>query len=159
MIKIGFLMRTGRVSRISELELARYTNFFDKSYKDNLNHCRAVKQSFPRWSIISGYYSMHDACKLLLTRKFRLKMELRVHQTTILVLKELVRNKEILYLIEKGYEEFITLANDLALAKKERVKSQYYTGTAYMDEEYRRQADWFLRQIVEPFITKLKRLE
>ena len=64
------------------------------------------------------------------------KIEFEVHATTIKVLKELIKSKQILDLIEKGYKEFLSLANDLAEAKDERVKVQYYTGTGFMHEEY-----------------------
>ena len=158
MVKIEILIAEGKISKVSELELARYTNFFENSCKDNLEHSKSVKESFPRWSIISGYYAMHDITKLLLAKKFRLKIELEVHATTIKALKELIQNKLLLELIEKGYEEFLFLANDLAEGKKERVKTQYFTGTEYMKEEYRKRAEEFLKNIVEPYIEKIGRL-
>lgn len=155
MVKIEILLKEGKLSKISELELERYINFFTHSSQDNLKHCQAVLESFPRWSIISGYYAMHDITKLLLVKKFRLKVELEVHATTIKILKELVQNREIQILIEKGYQEFISLANDLAEAKKERVKSQYYTGTTYLAKEYQRRAHSFLRELVDPYLAKM----
>ena len=158
MVKIEILISEGKVSKIKELELARYINFFENSYKDNLEHSKFVKESFPRWSIISGYYAMHDITKLLLAKEFRLKIELEVHATTIKALKELIQNKQLLELIEKGYEEFLFLANDLAEGKKERVKTQYFTGTDYMKEEYRKKAGEFLKNIVEPYIEKVRKL-
>jgi len=158
MVKIEILISEGKVSKIKELELARYINFFENSYKDNLEHSKFVKESFPRWSIISGYYAMHDITKLLLAKEFRLKIELEVHATTIKALKELIQNKQLLELIEKGYEEFLFLANDLAEGKKERVKTQYFTGTDYMKEEYGKKAGEFLKNIVEPYIEKVRKL-
>ncbi len=158
MVKIDTLIKEGKASKIKELELQRYINFFENSYKDNLEHSGYVKEPFPRWSIISGYYAMHDITKLILAKKFRLKIELEVHATTIKALKELIHNERLLELIEKGYEEFLFLANDLAEAKKERVKTQYFTGTEYMKEEYRKRAEEFLKNIVEPYIEKVKRL-
>ncbi len=158
MVKIEILMKEGKVTKISELELERYINFFLHSYQDNAKHCRAVLETFPRWSIISGYYAIHDITKLLLAKKFRLKIELEVHATTIKVLKELVRNEEIQYLIERGYREFIFLANDLAEAKKERVKSQYFTGTEYQIAQYRQRAQAFLESLAEPYLSKINSL-
>ena len=124
MVKIEILLKEGKISKINEFELNRYINFFEKSYIDNLEHSRAILITFPRWSIISGYYAMHDITKLLLAKKFRIKIDLEVHSTTIKVIDELIKNKEILSLIKKGYKEFISLANDLAQAKRERVKVQ-----------------------------------
>ncbi|MBI2666239.1 hypothetical protein HYX13_01365 [Candidatus Woesearchaeota archaeon] len=158
MVKIEILLKEGKLGKISELELERYINFFSHSYQDNLAHGKAVLETFPRWSIISGYYAMHDITKLLLAKKFRLKVEFEVHATTIKVLKELIENKEIQQLIEKGYQEFISLANDLAEAKKERVKSQYYTGTEYFIKDYQRRAKSFLKELVEPYLLKINAL-
>ncbi len=62
---------------------------------------------------------MHDATKLLFAKKFRLKIDKEVHVTTIKDLRELIKNKKLLDLIEKGYEEFLNLATDLSEAKKE----------------------------------------
>lgn len=158
MVKIKLLIKEGKVSKINELELNRYINFFEKSYKDNLEHSKFILNEFPRWSIISGYYSMHDITKLLLAKQFRLKIELEVHATTIKVLDELTKNKELLSLIKEGYKEFITLANDLAEAKKERVKVQYYTGTEFMKEQYKKRAEEFQKTIVFPYLNKIKEI-
>ena len=158
MVKIEILLKEGKVSRILELELARYTGFFEQSSRDNRGHAAAVQQSFPRWSIISGYYAMHDITKLLLAKKFRLKVEQEVHATTIKVLRELLGNRRLLALIERGYQEFLFLANDLEEAKKERVRTQYYTGTTYMKEAYAERARIFFRDVVEPYLEKMQRL-
>ncbi len=159
MVRLETLVNEGKVSRIGELELDRYVNFFENSYRENLEHCKAVMKTFPRWSIISGYYAMHDITKLLLARKFRLKIEFEVHSTTIKVLKEVLRKREIVRMLENGYREFISLANDLADAREERIKVQYYTGTKFMKEEYTRRAEDFLKNTVEPYIDKLNKLE
>lgn len=158
MVKIEVLLKEGKISKINELELERYTNFFEKSYNDNLEHSKSNILLFPRWSIISGYYAMHDITKLLLAKKFRIKVELEVHTTTIKALNELIKNKEILSLIKEGYKEFLSLANDLAEAKKDRVKVQYYTGTDFMKEQYNKRANEFLKEIVEPYLKKIKEL-
>ncbi|MFH1364637.1 MAG: hypothetical protein ABIH52_03185 [Candidatus Aenigmatarchaeota archaeon] len=158
MVKIEALLEEEKISKISEIELDRYVNFFENSYMDNLEHSKANLESFPRWAIISGYYAMHDATKLLLAKKFRIKVDLEVHATTIKVLRELVRNKEILALIERGYREFISLANDLAEAKKERVKMQYYTGTEFMHKEYLKRSKEFYDSVVLKYVDKIRRL-
>lgn len=158
MVKIGIIINEGKVSRIRELELERYVNFFCHSHEDNLKHSRTVIEAFPRWSIISGYYAMHDITKLLLAKQFGLKVEYEVHATTIKVLKELIRKREILNLMDRGYREFLSLANDLVHAKRNRVKAQYYTGTEYMKQEYRKRAREFLKEVVEPYLPKINQL-
>ena len=158
MVKIDILLKEGKISKISEFELNRYINFFENSYKDNLEHSKANLKNFSRWSVISGYYAMHDITKLLFAKQFRIKIELEVHATTIKVLRELIKSKEILSLIEKGYKEFLSLANDLAEAKDERVKVQYYTGTEFMHEEYLKRAEEFNKTIVLIYLEKIKKL-
>ena len=158
MVKIEILLNEGKISKISELELKRYVDFFDNSYRDNLEHSKANLDKFPRWAIISGYYAMHDITKLLLAKEFRIKVEFEVHSTTIKVLRELIKSKEILNLIEKGYKEFISLANDLAEARDERVKVQYYTGTEFMHEEYVKRAKEFYENTVLRYLEKIKEL-
>ena len=148
----------GGISKLNELEIERYVNFFDNSYKDNLEHCKSIIENFPRWSIISGYYAMHDITKLLFAKKFRIKVELKVHETTIKLLKILIQDKELISFIEQGYNEFKNLANDLVEAKKERVKVQYYTGTEFMKEKYKEKAKDFLQKIVIPYIQKISGL-
>ena len=158
MVKIDILLKEGKISKISEFELNRYINFFENSYKDNLEHSKANLKNFSRWSVISGYYAMHDITKLLFAKHFRIKIEFEVHATTIKVLRELIKSKEILSLIEKGYKEFLSLANDLAEAKEERVKVQYYTGTEFMHEEYLKRAEEFNKTIVLIYLEKIKKL-
>ena len=158
MVSIEILMKEGKVSRIRELEVERYVNFFENSSKDNLDHSNATIKTFPRWSIISGYYSMHDITKLLIAKKFGLKIEIEVHATTIKVLRELIKDRETTRLIEKGYKEFISLANDLADAKKERTKAQYYTGTTFMKERFQKMSEEFLFETVNPYIERIRKL-
>lgn len=158
MVKIDTLFKEDKISRISDLEVQRYLNFFENSWRDNFEHSKKNAEEFPRWSIISGYYAMHDITKLLLAKKFRLKVEFEVHATTISLFRELVKNNELPALLEKGYREFLMLANDLEEAKKERTKAQYYTGTAFLKEEYKKKAVEFLNKVVLNYLKKLRAL-
>jgi len=159
MKKIDYLFKTGRISKIEKTEKERYLNFFSNSYKENLEHCKFVLESFPRWSIISGYYAMHDITKLFLADKFSIKIEFKVHETTLPVLKELIKDQQIVDMLNLGYNELIKLLNDLAIAKKQRTKVQYYTGTQFMQERYKQEANNFLENTVLTFITKIRKLK
>src|SRR4030042_1775632 len=143
-MNINYLLKTKKISRIIETEKERYLNFFSNSYKENLEHCKDNIKKYPRWSIISGYYAMHDLTKLFLADKFSIKVELNVHQTTLDVIKELIKDEQIIEMLNLGYSEFIKLLNDLAIAKKQRTKAQYYTGTNFMKEKYKEEAKIFL---------------
>ena len=157
MVKIEILQKEGKISRIKETELNRYLEFFTESYQDNLKHSESNVMAYPRWSIISGYYSMHDISKLLIAKIYRFKIDREVHSTTIKVLRELLEDDEILKFIEEGYEEFQNLADELSDAKKDRVKVQYYTGTEFMKEKYKKRALEFNSGIVKPYIERIKK--
>lgn len=158
MVKIDTLFEEGKISIISDLEIGRYINFFENTYKENLEHCKFNLSRYPRWNIISGYYAMHDITKLLISKKLKIKIDFEVHATTIKILREAIKNKELDTLLLKGYKEFLTLANDLEEAKKERTKAQYYTGTKFLKEEYTKRAAWFYEEIVLVYVEKIKKL-
>jgi len=159
MKKISYLFQSNKISRIIETERERYLNFFSNSYKENLEHCRYVVEKYPRWSIISGYYAMHDIAKLFIADKFSIKIDFNVHQTTIDVLKELIKDKQIIEMLNIGHNEFIKLLNDLATARKQRTKAQYYTGTKFMHEKYMKEARIFLEKTVIPFLERIKSIK
>ena len=156
MKKIDSLFKNGKISRIVETEKERYLNFFSNSYKENLAHSKFTIRNFPRWSIISGYYAMHDITKLFLADKFNIKIDFNVHQTTIEVMQELIKDKEILKMLNLGYNEFVKLLNDLVVAKNQRTNVQYYTGTKFMKEKYKNDAVEFFNNVVVPYINKIK---
>jgi hypothetical protein len=155
-LKELFLKR--KISRIGELEIERYINFFQNSYKDDLAHANENVDKFPRWSIVSGYYAMHDIAKLFLVKKFRIKILKEVHSTTIKVMRIVSERKDLVKLLEIGYKEFKKLIEELEIAKKERVKVQYYTGTPYLESLYKKRAKEFLENIVKPFVQKMEKL-
>ncbi len=158
MKKIDYLFKTEKISRIFETEKKRYLDFFSNSYKENLEHCEFCLEKFPRWSIISGYYSMHDLAKLFIADKFNIKINFNVHQTTIDVFGELIKDKEMTEMLNSGYKELIKLLNDLSFAKRQRTKAQYYTGTRFMRRKYKEEARIFLDKTVVQFIEKIKNL-
>ena len=158
MVNIEDLFKERKISRIPELELDRYENFFVSSYQDNLAHSKANLSSFPRWSIISGYYSMHDISKYLLAKQFRIKVRQDVHATTIKLIKDVVANRELPVLLEEGYRKYESLAEDLNRARKQRVRVQYYTGSAYMKELYAKEAEIFSDTVVSPYIMTIEQL-
>ena len=58
----------------------------------------------------------------------------------------------------RNFPAFQNLADELSDAKKERVKAQYYTGTAFMREKYGKRAYDFNKDVVKPYIEKIRRL-
>src|SRR3989338_9928282 len=90
-INIESYFKKRLISRIAETEIPRYINFFENSYKENLEHCKFCLEKFPRWSLISGYYAMHDITKLFLAKKFSIKVDFNVHKTTIQILRKIIK--------------------------------------------------------------------
>lgn len=154
--EIRKLIDSEKISWIIETELMRYLGFFNSSFKDNLSHNEHVLESYPRWSIISGYYAMHDLTKLYLAREYHIKIEEDVHQTTIRVLNEALKDEELIALFESGYEEYRNMAGELESAKRERTKAQYYTGTPFSSSEFKRKSRKFHDEKVVPYLEKLK---
>jgi hypothetical protein len=155
---LDYLIKKGYISPIIETELERYNNFFENSYKENLGHSKYNLEKFPRWSIISGYYAMHDITKLFIAKNLRIKINFKVHKIALVILKEISKDKEVLRLLKKAYNEFVLMANDLAEGKKKRTKAQYYTGSSFMKEKYIEESKEFLEKIVIPYLNKINEL-
>ena len=148
-------LKKGVIKKIVETEISRYANFFTNSYEENLGHCKTVLTTFPRWSIISGYYAMHDITKLFLAKKFHIKIDTKVHKTTINIMEEITEDKQLLKLLKIGYEEFTKMAADLTEARNKRQEAQYYTGSEFMKEKYKKEAETFLNSTVVPYLNKI----
>ena len=152
------------IVKLSEIEKEDYCSFLSYTWKDNLKACEANLKKFPRWSIIAGYYAMHDLAKLFLAKNFNLKITKRVHFATVVALENVFKEdklrKKVIILLkeaEKYYEE-VEPSIYLKLAKKERERVQYYTDKKLDFENYQHKASYFLSYIVNPFIEILKKL-
>ncbi len=151
-------LEKGIIKKIVETEIERYTHFLTSSYKENLEHCKFNLEKFPRWSIISGYYAMHDITKLFLVKKFQIKIDIKVHKTVLRITEEITKDKEILNLLKVGYEEFTKMASDLTEAREERQQAQYYRGTEFLEKKYKEKAPLFLNNTVNSYLTKINSL-
>lgn len=149
-------LESGTIKTIDILEKKDIIEFLSQTYQDNLQASLFNLEKFPRWSIISGYYAMHDISKLYLAIKYELKFtKPSVHDALIKALKKLISKKDILDLIDKGNEEFIKIQRldyFLAKGKYHREKTQYYTSKSYLKLEVVEIAKHFLEQIVKPYI-------
>jgi hypothetical protein len=157
-LTIEDLIADDRISRISDYEKPRYINFFNTIYKDDLELSRYVLEKHPRWSIISGYYAMHDITKLFLARNYGFKVnDIDVHGTTISLLSLVLRqsHEDLVSLFESGYEEYKNMAGELYGARNERRKAQYYTGSEFSRDYYLSRARKFYDEKVEPYSEKI----
>ena len=152
----------GSIRDIAPNEKKSYISFLETVYKDDIDASEFLLIKYPRWSIISGYYAMRDSSKLLLAKKYNLKLsQPSVHAAVIQALRELVKRKEIISLIEKAekeYEDIISLHLALLQGREEREKSQYYTSDNAKAEASMQKASYFLEKLVKPYIKLIKEL-
>lgn len=147
-----------------------YLYFHDKSFREDLNHAEEVILKYPKWSIISGYYSMHNITKFFLAKHFNIKINSpEIHRKTVEALEHFIKDtalkKRLLELLQKADEIYFNaerlkeniLPILLKKGKQERGKAQYYSET--VDSEINsHKASYFLDHIVKPYIKLLKGL-
>lgn len=154
--------KLGTIKDLSPIEKSEYIYFLETTYKDNLKASDYLVIKFPRWSIISGYYAMHDISKLYFANRYNLKFsQPQVHSAVIQAFREFVKRKDILGLIEKAekeYEEIISLHLALLQGKSEREKSQYYTSASVKPKVTMEKASYFLEKLVKPYLKLIKEL-
>jgi len=160
--KFHELMEMGCIVKLKESEKEEYCYFLEHSWKDNFKASEYNLNSFPRWSIIAGYYAMHDLAKLFLAKKYNLKITKRVHFSTIVSFESILEEKElrekVIKLLKQAelYYSEIDLPIYLRIAKKERELTQYYTGKKTIVGIDK--AKYFLDNIVKPFVFILEKL-
>ena len=164
------LIKKKAISRLNDLEKNNYIKFFDNTYLDNLNAARYNLDKFPRWSIIAGYYAMHDIAKLFLAKKYGLKINSRVHFACIVSLsfllnrdkQEFIKAVEFLKKAQNIFDENVLgikideLVQYLKKGKSERGKVQYYNPK--IDKNVSEKANYFLDNISIPFIKLMENL-
>ncbi len=125
---------------LNDAEKSYYMAFHEASYKEDIQHSEEVVLKFPRWSIISGYYAMHDITKLFLAKHFGIKIvSPQIHAKTIAAIEHFIQDKELreqllpllknaqqtFYNVERLKEKIVPVL--LKKGKQEREHSQYYT--------------------------------
>jgi len=155
MVNIQDFRDLGTIKDLPPNEKEQYVKFLETTYKENLQAAEYLLIKFPRWSIITGYYAMHDITKLFLGKKYGLKLSApQIHSAAITCLKELTKRKDILELLKKAeqeYEEITSLHYALIKGKEEREKSQYYTNEAVTAKVAIQKASYFLEKLVKPY--------
>ncbi len=154
--------------KLSPIERERYINWHKENAELDLEEAEEILEKSQKWSIIAGYYAMHNAAKYYLGKVFNLKISApSAHDETLKALEQfLIKSptyKEIKKLIleaEKEFETLIgadasTIANQYRLGKEKREKQTYYTRFQGKKED----AQGFLDEIVKPFIKIIMELE
>jgi hypothetical protein len=152
------------IVKLPEAEKESYCSFLTFTWQDNFKACRFNLKKFPRWSIIAGYYAMHDLAKLFLAKNFGLKITKRVHYATIVALEEVFKEKElrekVVKLLKEAERYYAVIERPiyLRIARRERERAQYYTGKKVEFKNYQSKSFYFFNQIVKPFIQILRKL-
>ena len=154
MVKIHDFREKGSIRDLLPNEKKDYFEQLSFTYKDNLKASEFNLIKFPRWSIIAGYYAMHDLAKLYLGKNFELKLSApNIHAATIQALRELVKRKDIIKYLEEA-ETYFELHKSLMKGREEREKTQYYSLDRTNVNVQR--ASYFFEKIVLPFIKILE---
>jgi len=157
---------------IPATEKGIYIKFHENAFEEDLIHAEKNVLEFPRWSIISGYYCMHDVTKLFLAKKFNIKIASPdIHSKTIEALEHFIKDnelkkkllellddaKDIYYSTERLKEKILPVL--LRRAKQERGKAQYYSEDYTKEMKVNSQkASYFLDTIVKPYVEIIKGL-
>ncbi len=157
---------------LGEREREQWLWFHENAYQDDLKIAEKLLVESPRWSIISGYYAMHDITKLYLGKIKGWKVSGSfVHSRVIELLeeslKEYPRKQEIICLLreaEKEIKEVLrieekTIVKLLRTGKSERGKAQYYSEKSEREMfniNFSRKSTYFFEKIVKPY-TKIIR--
>ena len=155
-----------RWSVLPATEKENYLVFHRAAFEEDQKHAEKNLLDFPRWSIISGYYCMHNVTKLFLAEKFNVKISSpEIHAKTIEALEHFIKNdelkkklldllkdaKDIYYSVERLKEK--TLPAMLRRGKQERGKAQYYSEDYTKETRANSQkAAYFLEKIVDPYL-------
>ena len=153
-------------------EAKNYILFHKNAFEEDLKHSEKNILQFPRWSIISGYYCMHNITKLFLAYKFNIRISSpEIHSKTIDALYNFIRDDElkkkliellkeaktIYYSAERLKEKILPAL--LIKGKQERGKAQYYSEDYSAKENINAQkASYFLETIVKPYVGILREL-
>ncbi len=149
---------------LEETEKQRYIDFHKEAYKEDMQLSEKLLNDFPRWSIISGYYAMHDIAKLYLGKIHLLKITgENVHAKTLALFAKYVKAdaKKAVQLLEEAKNKYDAIISShpsaliglLSKGKEERGKAQYYSGADKKSSfELLKAANYFSDNFVKPFI-------
>lgn len=149
-----------------------YIRFHERAFEEDLRHAEKNALEFPRWSIISGYYCMHDITKLFLGKRFNIKIASpEIHSKAINALEYFISDKalkgKVISLLKEAKDIYFsaerlkekTLPALLKKGKQERGRAQYYTEDYSNEPEASpKKALYFLDTIVKPYVALVKGL-
>ncbi|MBU0535803.1 MAG: hypothetical protein KKE20_02475 [Nanoarchaeota archaeon] len=152
---------------LGEKEREEWIYFHENAYREDLKLAEKLVIESPRWSIVTGYYAMHDLTKLYLgkIKGWKIAGEF-IHSKAIEslseALKEEPKKEMILNLIKEAEKEIdealriheTTVVRLLRAGKSERGKAQYYSDKKedMFNINFSKKASYFIEKIVKPYI-------
>ena len=133
-------VKAGLITELSKVEKRKYESYHKDNYNEDYNLCVKITSQSSKWSIIIGYYAMHNQTKLFLA-KFGLKIsDKAAHTATLIALRKIIQDdkikKKVIELLEKAQQTYDVLntpfkekviGNLLSKSLEERKKAQYYS--------------------------------
>ncbi len=154
--------------KLNPLEKERYIEWHKQNAELDLKDAELILDKSQKWSIIAGYYAMHNAAKYYLGKVHGFKISAPgAHEETLKMLEKLLikapTHQEIKKLINEAEKEFeilmgadaSTIADYYKVGREKREKQTYYTQFQGKKEDAQR----FLNEIVKPFIKIIMKLE
>ncbi len=154
--------------KLNSIERERYISWHKENAELDLKDAEEILDKSQKWSIIAGYYAMHNAAKYYLAKVYNLKISApAAHDETLKALEQLLIKsptyseiKKLIVEAEKEFESLTgadasTISNHYKLGKEKREKQTYYTRFQGKKED----AQDFLNEIVKPFIKIIMELE
>jgi len=151
--------------RLTTEETVRWIKFHEEIYKEDHKMANKVIIDSPRWSIIMGYYAMHNVSKLYLAKIHNIKISgENVHAKTLFFISKYAKQdtKKIIPLLEKAKKEYDAITSSsiwvisrlLSKGRDERTKTQYYNTVKAEKSimELMQAAQYFISNFVEPYI-------
>lgn len=139
-----------------------YLNWHKLRFEKDFKLAKELQEKDKNWSIIIGYYSMHNITKYFLaTKNIFLRDKHNIHEKCIEELEQLCMTnlqtlKDTLYLLKKAKEQYDNFFEPkelplvLRAAKNERSKANYYS------ERKINEAKIYLDEYVAPYLETIK---
>ncbi len=156
-------------NRLPATEKEQYLTFHRTAFEEDMRHAEKNALDFPRWSVISGYYCMHDITKLFLAKNYDIKIgSLDAHAKTIEALEHFIKDgalkQKLLSLLAEASDIYYdaerlkerTLPTLLRKGREERRKARYYADAA--NEVNAQKTLYFLDTIVKPYVKIIRGL-
>jgi len=149
---------------LTKKDKENYLAWHKTRYEKDIKLAEELQEKDENWTIIIGYYAMHNITKYFLaTKNIFLREKTHIHEKCIEELEKLCTTnlqnlKDTLYLLKKAKEQYDKFFDPkqlpivLRVAKNERSKANYYS------ERELNEAKTYLEEYVKPYLETIRGL-